>query len=68
MGEIPYPNGYLKQGLCPGMVALQSESPILVWELGGCLPEETCFVLQGEVTLAAISSFLEASGTAVSSL
>lgn len=59
---------YVKQGLCPVMVALQSESPILVWELGGSLPEETCFVLQGEVTPAAISSSLEMAGTAMSSL
>jgi len=50
------------------MVALQSESPILVWEFGGCVPEETRFILQGEVTLAAISSFLEMSKTEMSSL
>lgn len=54
--------------ICPGMVVLHSESPILVWELGGCLPEETCFILQGEVALAAISSFLEMSNTEMSSL
>lgn len=41
---------YLKQSLCPGMGVLQAESPIPVWEAGSSLPEETCLVLQGEVT------------------
>lgn len=41
---------YLKLSLCPGMGVLQAESPIPVWEAGSSLPEETCLVLQGEVT------------------
>lgn len=54
--------------LCPGMAVPQPESPILVWECGGCLPEEACFILRGEVTLAAISAFLEMSNSEMSSL
>lgn len=41
---------YLRQSLCPGMGVLLAESPIPVWEAGSSLPEETCLVLQGEVT------------------
>lgn len=49
MGEIPDLNRLIPEAetlFCPGLVVLQSESPILVWELGGCLPEGTCFILQ----------------------
>lgn len=54
--------------LCPGMAVPQPESPILVWECGGCLPEEACFILRGKVTLAATSAFLEMSNSEMSSL